>query len=267
MPFRPARVNDVKICCAQIASVFGKPDANLARADEVVRRAEASGADLVLFPEQFATGWDPASTTYAEEESGPVERAWCRIAEEHGVWVVGSQRTQSPDGVRNTALITAPDGSVHARYAKTHLFRYAGEDQQYVPGDRLSVCSCDGLMVGLAICYDLRFPELFRRYADLGVECMLVQAAWPCSRIDIFTLFLHARAVENQYYVAGASPTGTNPVDHYCGRSAIVDPLGKTLCSAGDEEISVMAEVDAGYVASVRRRFPFRDDARYDLPA
>lgn len=265
MLFRPARVNDVKICCAQLGSISEAPDANLQRADEVVRRAVASGADLVLFPELFATGWDPASTNFAEEEDGPIERAWCRIAEEHGVWVVGSQRTQSPDGVRNTAFITAPDGSVHARYAKTHLFGYADEDQQYIPGDRLPVCSCDGLVVGLAICYDLRFPELFRRYADLGVECMLVPAAWPCSRIDIFTLFLHARAVENQYYVAGVSPSGTNAVDHYCGRSAIVDPLGTTLTSAGEGEECIVAEVDPDYVRSVRRRFPFQDDARYDL--
>ncbi len=267
MPTRLARVNSVKICCAQLGSVPEAPDTNLARADNAIRSAVASGADLVLFPEQYATGWDPASTKYAEEEGGPIESGWCRIAEKHGVWVVGSQRRQSPDGIRNTALIAAPDGSVHARYAKTHLFRYAGEDQLYVPGDRLSICSCDGLMVGLAICYDLRFPELFRRYADLGVECVLVPAAWPCSRIDIFTLFLHARAVENQYYVAGVSPTGRNPVDHYCGRSAIVDPLGKTLSSAGGDEACIVAEVDADYVSSVRRRFPFQDDARYDLKA
>ena len=267
MPTRLARVNSVKICCAQLGSVPEAPDTNLARADDAIRSAVASGADLVLFPEQYATGWDPSSTKYAEEKGGPIESAWCQMAEDHGVWIVGSQRTQSPDGIRNTALIAAPDGSVHARYAKTHLFRYAGEDQHFVPGDRLSACSCDGLMVGLAICYDLRFPELFRRYADLGVECMLVPAAWPCSRIDIFTLFLQARAVENQYYVAGVSPTGTNPIDHYCGRSAIADPLGKTLCSAGGDEACIVADVDADYVASVRRRFPFQDDARYDLKA
>ena len=262
---RPAKVNSLKICCAQLETALGAPDANLARADASVGRAVALGSDLVLFPEQFATGWDPASTKYAEDEGGPIESAWCRMAEEHGVWIAGSQRTQSPDGIRNTALISAPDGSVHARYAKTHLFRYAGEDQHYISGDSLSVCSCDGLLVGLAICYDLRFPELFRRYADLGVECMLVPAAWPCSRIDIFTLFLHARAVENQYYVAGVSPTGTDAVDRYCGRSAIVDPLGKTLSSAGEGEECITAEVDADYVESVRGRFPFRDDARSDL--
>ncbi len=260
-------MNSVKICCAQLGSILEAPDTNLAVADDAVRSAVASGADLVLFPEQYATGWDPSSTKHAEEDGGPIESAWCRIAEEHGVWVVGSQRTHSSEGFTNTALIAAPDGSVHARYAKTHLFRYAGEDQQYIPGDRLSVCSCDGLVVGLAICYDLRFPKLFRRYADLGVECMLVPAAWPCSRIDIFTLFLHARAVENQYYVAGVSPTGTNPIDQYCGRSAIVDPLGKTLCSAGEGEVCIRADVDADYVAKVRRRFPFHDDARYDLLA
>lgn len=255
----------MKICCAQLGSVPEAPDTNLARADDAIRSVVASGADLVLFPEQYATGWDPASTRYAEEEGGPIERAWCRIAEKHGVWIVGSQRTHSSEGFQNTALIAAPDGSVHTRYAKTHLFRYAGEDRLYVPGDRLPVCSCDGLMVGLAICYDLRFPELFRRYADLGVECMLVQAAWPCSRIDLFNLFLYARAVENQYYVAGVSPTGTNPIDHYCGRSVIVDPLGKTLCSAGGDEACIIADVDAECVGSIRGRFPFRDDARSDL--
>ncbi|MCP1663088.1 MAG: carbon-nitrogen hydrolase family protein [Methanocalculus sp. MSAO_Arc1] len=255
----------MNICCAQVQSVFQDPEASLAAADGTISQAVDRGSDLIIFPEQFATGWDPQSTAFAEEEGGPIERAWCRMAEEHGVWIAGSQRTRSAAGINNTALLAAPNGSVHARYAKTHLFRFAKEDMHYTAGDRLSVCSCDGLTVGLAICYDLRFPELFRRYADLGVDCMLVQAAWPCSRIDVFTLFLHARAVENQYYVAGASAVGTNQVDQYCGRSAIVDPLGKTLCSAGEEETCIIAQVDAGYVDSVRKRFPFHEDARYDL--
>ena len=255
----------MEICCAQLASVFEDPDAGLAKAGEAVQEAVGLGADLVIFPEQFSTGWDPGSTLFAEAEDGPIASGWSRIADEHGAWIVGSHREMSRLGVRNTALLVAPDGSIHARYAKIHLFSPGGEDQLYVPGDDLVVTTCAGVKIGFAICYDLRFPGLFRRYADVGAECMIVPAAWPCSRLKHFNLFVRARAVENQLFVAGVCTTGTTSVDHYCGGSCIVDPTGEVLCRGGEGEALISAPVDPDMVHRCRSLFPVQKDARYDL--
>jgi predicted amidohydrolase len=255
----------MEICSAQLASVFENPDASLKKADEAVQEAVRSGADLIIFPEQFPTGWDPASSLFAEGEDGPIARRWCRIGEEHGAWIVGSHREVSGAGLKNTALLIGPDGSIHARYAKVHLFSPGGEDCRYLPGDDLVVTSCAGLSIGLAICYDLRFPELFRRYADAGVDCMIIPAAWPCSRLNHFDLFIRARAVENQFFVAGVNTTGVTSVDQYCGGSLLVDPTGDILCRGGEGEALIPAPIDRDLVQRTRRLFPVQKDTRRDL--
>ncbi|MDO8842586.1 nitrilase-related carbon-nitrogen hydrolase [Methanocalculus sp.] len=255
----------MEICCAQLASVFEDPDAGLKKANKAVQAAVELGADLIIFPEQFPTGWDPSSSLFAEGEDGPIARRWCRIGEEHGAWIVGSHREVGKSGIKNTALLISPDGSIHARYAKMHLFSPGGENLVYRPGDDLVVGTCAGVSIGLAICYDLRFPELFRRYADRGVECIVVPAAWPCSRLNHFDLFIRARAVENQFFVAGVCTTGITPIDRYCGGSLIVDPTGETLCRGGEDEALISAPIDPNLVHRSRSLFPVQKDARRDL--
>ncbi|MCQ1539358.1 carbon-nitrogen family hydrolase [Methanocalculus taiwanensis] len=253
------------ICCAQLGSVFEKPAANLARAEDAVKKAVAYGSDLIVFPEQYPTGWDPASSLSAEGREGPIAMEWCRIAEEYGAWIVGSHREQYGEKLLNTALLIGHDGVIHARYSKLHLFSPSGEDRLYSKGDAPVVFSCHGVSIGLAICYDLRFPELFRRYADVGAECIIVPAAWPCSRLKHFNLFLQSRAIENQFYVAGICSTGRTPVDHYCGGSMIVDPRGEILCRAGEDEALISAVIDPAVVHESRRLFPILKDRRQDI--
>lgn len=255
----------MEICCAQIASVFEEPDTSLAKAENAVQIAVESGADLVVFPEQFPTGWDPVSTLFSEGPDGPIARQWCRIACEYGAWIVGSHREEDRSGMRNSAFLVAPDGMIKARYAKLHLFSHDGEDQVYIAGDDLVTFSCSGVEIGLAICYDLRFPELFRRYAEKGAECMVVPAAWPCRRLNHFHLFVRARAVENQFFVAGVCTTGSNPVDQYCGGSLVVGPDGEILCKAGEEESLISATIDTDMLKRYRRQFPVQKDIRHDL--
>lgn len=257
--------NKMNICCAQLGSVFEKPAASLARAEDAVQKAVAYGSDLIVFPEQFPTGWDPASSLSAEGREGPIAREWCRIAEEYGAWIVGSHRERSGESLRNTALLIGADGQVHARYSKLHLFSPSGENRLYSMGEAPVISSCHGISIGLAICYDLRFPELFRRYADEGAECIIVPAAWPCSRLKHFGLFLQSRAVENQFFIAGVCTTGTTPVDRYCGGSMIIDPMGEILCRAGENEALISAVIDPAVVHECRALFPVQKDRRRDI--
>jgi len=255
----------MEICCAQLSSVREDPDASLAKADDAVSEAVCRGADLIVFPEQFPTGWDPMSVLHAEGDDGPIISGWRRIAEEYGAWIAGSHRERSEKGIRNATLLIDPDGHLQARYAKIHLFTPGGEGEQYTAGDEFVVRDVAGIRVGCAICYDLRFPELFRRYADLGAECMVVPAAWPCSRLDHFHLFARARAVENQFYLAAVCTTGRTPVDDYCGGSCIVDPAGEVISRAGEGESLISAPISSDQIRQVRDAFPVQRDVRRDL--
>jgi len=255
----------MEVCLAQLASVIDDPDASLQKADDAVSEAVCRGADLIVFPEQFATGWDPGSIRHAEGDDGPIISGWRRIAEEYGAWIAGSHREVSDGGVRNTTLLIDPDGTLKGRYAKIHLFTPGGEGEQYTAGDTFVICDVAGIRVGCAICYDLRFPELFRRYADRGAECMIVPAAWPCSRLDHFHLFARARAVENQFYLAAVCATGRTPVDTYCGGSCIVDPTGEVISRAGDGEALISAPISSDQIQQVREAFPMQRDLRRDI--
>ncbi|NYT06045.1 MAG: carbon-nitrogen hydrolase family protein [Methanomicrobiales archaeon] len=255
----------VRLCSAQVKSAWNNPDANLARAETAVARAAENGADIICFPEQFATGWDPAAAGPAETEDGPVVRRLRQLAAEYGIAVVGSYLEQHDPLPKNTAIAIGPDGSVLARYAKIHLFSPGGEQRACTPGDALGVFPLAGMRFGIAICYDLRFPELFRAYARAGAGAVLVPSAWPCSRIGHWELFIRARALENQMYVAGISTTGSTPAGEYCGRSLVAGPDGEICSAAGRGEECRETLLDPGAVETARSAFPSHSDRRDDL--
>ena len=232
------------------------PAATFAKSRPFLARAAAQGAGLVCFSEQHATGWDPRSSAWVESIDGSIVSGYRALAEEYGVAIVGSFRERTEGLPRNTAVVIEPDGEVLATYAKTHLFTLAGEDEAYSVGDSLRAFEYRGIKFGLAICFDLRFSYVFSKYRDAGVECMLVPAAWPCSRIGYWSLFLRSRALDNQFYVCGVNTTGTTTLGNYCGRSMIVDPLGEVLAESGAEEGVITALVEKRRVAEIRAGMP-----------
>lgn len=191
------------IALAQVAGGRGDPDAAARMAEE----AAAAGASLICFPEQFITGWSPEIPPGAGEPlDGPLTAAFSEIAKKNRIAVVGSIIEAGQGGrPRNTTVVLGPGGDILAAYAKIHLFSPGGEDRYYTAGDRIATFTVDGTTFGLAVCYDLRFPELFRIYALAGAECVLVPAAWPCCRVRHWETLLPARALENRYYVAGVN--------------------------------------------------------------
>jgi predicted amidohydrolase len=243
----------VRIALAQLLPAWEDPDANLEAVDGMAGRAAEAGADLVVFPEQVLSGWDPGSVRDAEPVGGPLTQALRAVARRHAVGLVGSIRESAPDGVRNTALAIDADGAIAAVYAKQHLFSPGGEEGCYAPGPGPVLFSCGGLRFGLAICYDLRFPPVFATYRALGADAVLVPAAWPCARLRHWRLFLRARALDNRIFVAGASyAAGATPVGAYCGGSLGADPEGEVVVEAGAGPELLLAELDPAAIAAAR---------------
>jgi omega-amidase len=255
----------MKICSAQVAACWEDPEGTLQKIDPLIKDAASSGASLIAFPEQFATGWDPRSILHIQDPSGPVVSALAGYAREYSIAIVGSFRQAATPLPKNTAVVIGRDGEISTLYAKMHPFTFAGEETHYSAGDDVAVFNLNGVRLGLAICYDLRFPELFRLYARRGVHGVIVPAAWPESRLQHWELFIMARAAENQMYVIGINTTGKNPVDTYAGCSMTADPDGSVIARADEREMLLYSDIEPALVEGTRKHFPAQNDRRTDL--
>ncbi|OPX61979.1 MULTISPECIES: nitrilase-related carbon-nitrogen hydrolase [unclassified Methanoregula] len=255
----------VRICCAQISSVWEEPEKTLEKAAVFIRHAAASGASLICFPEQFATGWDPESGRNIQDIRGNIVSRLRELAGQNRICILGSFRQGGSGKPRNTAIVIDREGGISAMYSKIHLFSPAHEEAGYDPGNELGLFTLGPLCCGMAICYDLRFPELFRLYARGGAHVVFVVAAWPAQRQNHWELFITARAAENQMYVVGVNTTGTNPVDMYTGGSMAADPRGSVITRANDAEQLLFIDVDPSVVDSTRRQFPVEKDRKETL--
>ena len=234
--------------------------------------AARGGARLVVLTEMFASGFSADTAAIAEPFDGPTV-GWMRErAAEHDVWLVGSvcelpegtEASWEPtDGTRpsNVAMVVSPQGEV-LRYAKRHLFSFAGEHERIAAGDPTLVVDIDGLRAAVFVCYDLRFAVDFWHLAPT-VDAFVVVANWPAARRDHWRSLLVARASENQAWVVGATRVGRGGKLDYAGDSLVVDPLGVVVADgAGGRACVLEAVLDPEAVQSVRRRYPFLADRR-----
>ncbi|HLK12964.1 MAG TPA: carbon-nitrogen hydrolase family protein [Candidatus Binatia bacterium] len=249
--------------------------ANLARAADLVRAAAARGARLVVLPEVFAwRGPREAEAAAAEPVPGPTTEAMAAVARETGVHLCMGSLLEAVAGAErpyNTSCLLDPRGALLARYRKIHLFdvdlpgRVAvRESDTRAPGTDVVVVPTALGALGLSVCYDLRFPELYRRLARAGAEVLLVPSAFtfPTGAAH-WEVLCRARAIENQCYVVAADQTGRSPAGHLdWGDSLIADPWGRVLARAGDGEGLAVAEIDRARLARVRRELPCLAHAR-----
>jgi omega-amidase len=257
----------VRVCSAQLTNTWEDPGKTLDKAEGFIAYAAACDAQLICFPEQFATGWDPLSGKNVQDLDGSIITRLQVCAKTNRIAVIGSLREKSFPYPKNTAVAIGNDGSILSKYSKIHLFSPAKEDEYFIPGIDLGIFPLGPLTCGLAICYDLRFPELFRIYAQKGVNVVFVPAAWPVSRIRHWELFVQARAAENQMYVIGVNTTGTTPVDRYSGSSIAVDPYGNVISRANEAEQLLFMDLDPAEVPRARAALPVEKDhkdALYD---
>jgi predicted amidohydrolase len=256
---------------AAVVQMSSGPDrgANLRGAEALVRGAAGRGARLVVLPEVFAwRGADPTDPASAEPIPGPTTEAMAALARELSIFLcMGSILEAVPNESHrfNTSCLLDPAGTIVARYRKMHLFDVAlpgrvavRESASRLPGDAPVTIRTPLATLGCSICYDLRFPELYRSLADAGAEVLLVPSAFtrPTGAAH-WDVLCRARAIENQCYLLAANQTGQSPhghLDH--GNSMIVDPWGTVLARAGDEETVVTAELDGAVLAKVRAELP-----------
>ncbi|MGW5395033.1 carbon-nitrogen family hydrolase [Streptomyces sp. NPDC003952] len=235
------------------------------RAADLVR--EQSGADLVVLPELWTVGAFAYEQfeTEAEPLDGPTYGAMAAAARDAGVWLhAGSFVERAGDGsLYNTALVLSPAGELAATYRKIHRFGFdQGEAVLMSAGESLTTVALPEQTLGLATCYDLRFPELFRGLIDAGATTLVVSAGWPARRRGHWTLLNRARAVENQSYVLACGTAGTNGGVEQAGHSLVVDPWGEVLAEAGPGEEVLTVDLDPKKVAETREQFPALKDRR-----
>ncbi|WP_407838146.1 carbon-nitrogen family hydrolase [Streptomyces sp. DSM 116496] len=239
-----------------------------ARVADLVR--EQSGSDLVVLPELWTVGAFAYEQfeTEAEPLDGPTYGAMAAAARDAGVWLhAGSFVERAGDGsLYNTALVLSPTGELAATYRKIHRFGFdQGEAVMMSAGDSLTTVALPEQTLGLATCYDLRFPELFRGLVDAGATTLVVSAGWPARRREHWTLLNRARAVEDQSYVLACGSAGSNGGVEQAGHSLVVDPWGEVLAEAGPGEEVLTVDLDPKKVAETREQFPALKDRRLGL--
>ncbi|WP_151477196.1 carbon-nitrogen family hydrolase [Streptomyces albicerus] len=238
-------------------------EARRQRAASLVR--EQAGADLVVLPELWTTGAFAFESFGVEAEplEGPTYEVMAKAAGDAGVWLhAGSIPERDPDGpLYNTSLVFSPAGELAAAYRKIHRFGFdKGEAVLMGAGSELVTVRLPQTTLGLATCYDLRFPELFRGLVDAGAETLVVPAGWPERRRSHWTLLAQARAVEDQSFVLACGTAGTHAGVPQAGHSIVVDPWGAVLAEAGPGEEVLTVDFDPGKVSTTREQFPALKD-------
>ena len=274
MEGEPVR-DTMRVAAIQMCST-GNRDANLVRARALMEEAVDGGAELISLPENFPfIGREGEQVRVAEDlDDGPSVQCLREFAVQHRVAIVGGSiplKAADASKVTNTCLVFGPDGELVARYDKMHLFdvsvdeEHAFQESSYVePGKRIVTASLLGRTVGLSICYDLRFPELYRAQALAGAEMLFVPSAFtvPTGKVHWETL-LRARAIENQCYVVAPAQFGRHNARRASfGHTMVVDPWGQIVGQCPEKDTALVCDVDFEFLKSVRNRLPSLEHAR-----
>jgi omega-amidase len=255
----------MKIYCCQFDIQWENKKANFAKVLALLSSERLEVDSLVVLPELFATGFSMNVAQIAEQTDSITEQFLSDTARQYRVFILGGMAGRDKRGFgRNEAALFSPLGQFVTRYCKVHPFTLGGESKHYVPGDQIIVTPCHGFAMAPFICYDLRFPELFRFAMRRGANLFTVIANWPVMRIDHWVKLLQARAIENQAYVVGVNRCGTDPELTYNGRSIVVDPSGEIIADAGDGEQLMSADLNLDTVNKYRFDLPFLKDVRPD---
>lgn len=268
----------MRLALAQLEIEATAVDANVGRAVDAIERAADNGADCVALPEIFDVGYFAfdAYARNAEPLGGGVHQRIAGAAADNGVAVLAGtivedlaasaaagESVPAEVGYANTAVLFDADGERQLVYRKHHLFGYdSAEAELLVPGENVETAALGDHTVGVTTCYDLRFPELYRRLLEAGATLVLVPSAWPYPRVEHWKLLPQARAVENLLYVGAVNGSATFDDAALVGRSSIYDPWGTPLAASDEGPTIVYADCDPNRVEAVREEFPALDDRR-----
>ncbi len=239
---------------------------NYQRVEALLEASPPPVGSLVVLPEMFATGYSFDLPSVCENaDDSPTLRFLETTAKARNIFLLGGLALWSPTGNFgfNALAVASPDGNCHVCYRKLHPFGFVGEDKKFSPGDSISLLSFGPIRIAPFICYDLRFPEIFREAVDQEAHLFIVPANWPAARSEHWRALLITRAIENQAYVLGVNRSGEDPNAPYAGQSILVDPKGKVVEELGPEPGSLAGRIDLEALLKYRESFPALQDRRY----
>jgi omega-amidase len=260
----------MKIAVAQIACLLGDPEANLSKVYDFSQRAKAVGAELIVFPEMTDTGYSMSVIQkHASDWTMGFVPGLQQIARELSIVIVSGVSERDGSSIYNSQVLIDAKGGTAAKYRKTHLYAVDPIEEQtcFAPGNSFASFELGSLKLGFSICYDLRFPELYRKLVtEKNVDAFIISSAWPFPRVEHWCVLAQARAIENQAYVVSANRVGKDDGLWFCGSSAIIDPRGVVVAAASaDREELIHADVSQELVRSVRQRVDSLGHRRPDL--
>lgn len=264
-------MSQLTLTLVQMDCVLGDPPGNFDRAEAFVAEAARRGSDLVVLPELWSTAYDlenaaahASPLANSSDEAGWFGR-FAGLAKANRVWLTGSLLEKRDGQFYNTLALYSPEGKLAAAYSKIHLFQLMDEHHFLAPGQERTLTDLPWGCAGMAICYDLRFPELFRRYALDGARLIVLPAEWPHPRRMHWRTLLRSRAIENQCFIAACNRVGATKGTAFFGSSAVIDPWGETLVEGGETEALLTVSIDLGTVETVREKIPIFADRRPEL--
>jgi omega-amidase len=260
----------MQIAVCQFDMAWHDKSANHTKVQSMLNKAQLEGqlrpGALIILPEMFATGYSMSVQDTRDDQTHLTRQFLTTLAQSHQAYVLAGIVDMDPTGKGlNQAIMLDPAGKPIGCYSKMHPTSFMGETQHYTAGDQVVTIDCAGLLVAPFICYDLRFPEIFRAAARNDAQLLAVIASWPQARQQHWLALLKARAIENQAYVVGVNRCGTDPSHRYAGGSQIIDPTGQILADASDQEMVLLQDLDLSQLDDYRTQFPFLRDMRDDF--
>jgi len=250
----------LKVAVLQMDVALGEKRKNMIRAEAMITEAAEQGAQAVILPELWTTGYALTRIAELAEQPGSGETLKCmrEWAARHRLYIGGgSIAEREADGkVYNVTYIIGPDGAVLTRYRKRHLFPLMDEHIWMAPGDDQGLADTEYGRWGTFICFDLRFPEIARTLAVAGARIIWVPAEWPNPRLEHWRALLIARAIEDQCFIVACNRVGSDPSSIFFGHSLIIDPWGRVLAEGGEGEEVLTATLELDEVDAVRKRIP-----------
>jgi predicted amidohydrolase len=256
----------LSVSVAQIHIALGDVQANLHKTTQIVEEASLSGAELIVFPELWLHGYDLNNVTRLAQQTQEITTKLTDLASQSRIWIFGSILRMKRTGVFNTLIAVSPDGVLHYIYDKIHLFKMMHEDQYFTPGQEIKTKTFPWGVTAFSICYDLRFPEMHRKFLLSDAQLCITPAEWPIRRVTHWSALLQARAIENQMFYIGSNCVGETGNVTLGGASAIISPWGEILAQgSSNSEQLLTVKIDVGEVKRVRDAMPIRADRRPDI--
>jgi omega-amidase len=254
----------MKVYCCQLDIAWENKVENFKKLRAHLAATRPDRGSMVVLPEMFSTGFSMNVAAISEQAAPGAVQFVRDLATEYSVTIVAGIVNQTPGGKGlNEAIVISPEGKELTRYTKIHPFTFGKELEHYQRGQSIHSFEWNSLKVAPFICYDLRFPEIFRSAVRQGAEMYVVIANWPNKREQHWVTLLQARAIENLAYVIGVNRAGADPKLVYPGRSLIIDPHGNILADAGAAEGIISAEINPDVVRCWRQEFPALTDIHW----